>query len=829
MQKIFKSYVIVMAIIAIHMTASCHAATFTVVNNCGYTIYPAIYPAVYDNGGWSMAPNTHVQFNPGATFNGRIWGRIACNSAGGCETGECAGTGIQCAGSTGQTGTSLAEFTLDTNGFDDYDVSYVDGMDNPIGITVSNPNCISPNVCGNAPLAECPTALQQGDYCLSACTATGSDQYCCHGAYSTPQTCGESSWPAPAITYVNDINNACPNQYAFAYNDQVGNLTCNSGSSYTITFCPSGSGNTGLTCTPAAESQPVISAGVSYSLTPQTSPCLGLTQTGTTNGAATNLSTAATTWTFTKSSVIGGDYNITSNNGQFCLYDSGSASGSAMTTWACNNTANETFNMVPIGAPVGYYQVQPYLGPAQCVTAAGYTSGSAVTSTTCNSSAAQNWYPQVPGSSTGGAVPSAPTNVTATAGNATVTLSWSPSSGATSYNVYRGTTSGGEGVTPISTGITGTSYSDTTVANGTTYYYTVAAVNASGTSIQSNETSATPRTVPSTPTGLAATAGNAQVVLTWTVATGATSYNIYRSATSGGEGTTVYAASTSASYTDNSVTSGATYYYTVAAVNGAGVSAQSSQVSATPQVPAPGVPSGLTATGGNATITLSWAVGSNATSYNIYRGTTSGGEGTTAYATSTSASYADNSVTNGTTYYYKVASANAAGTSSQSNEASATPSVGATTSGPVSIDCGGSAASLFVADADFSGGSVGATSTAIATPYVSSPVPPQAVLQSWRTGVVTYTLGGFTANTAHLVELYFMEPTATASGQRQFNATVNGAQFLTNFDIYAAAGGQFRAIQENITINANSNGQIVISLTAGNAGSPIVEGISVPN
>ena len=93
----------------------------------------------------------------------------------------------------------------------------------------------------------------------------------------------------------------------------------------------------------------------------------------------------------------------------------------------------------------------------------------------------------------GGGAPAAPTGLTATGGNAQVSLSCTASSGATSYNVYRSTTSGGEGTTAIATGITSTSYTNTGLTNGMTYYYKVAAVNSSGTSAQSNEASATPR------------------------------------------------------------------------------------------------------------------------------------------------------------------------------------------------------------------------------------------------------------------------------------------------------------------------------------------------
>ena len=95
--------------------------------------------------------------------------------------------------------------------------------------------------------------------------------------------------------------------------------------------------------------------------------------------------------------------------------------------------------------------------------------------------------------------PAAPTNLKATAGSAQVALTWTGSAGATSYNVYRGTSSGGE--TLLTSGLTATGYTDTGLTNGTTYFYQVAAVNSVGTSAKSSEASATP-TASVTPTQL---------------------------------------------------------------------------------------------------------------------------------------------------------------------------------------------------------------------------------------------------------------------------------------------------------------------------------------
>jgi hypothetical protein len=93
---------------------------------------------------------------------------------------------------------------------------------------------------------------------------------------------------------------------------------------------------------------------------------------------------------------------------------------------------------------------------------------------------------------TAAAAPAAPTGVTATAGNAQVTLSWTAGSGAATYNIYEGTSSGGESTAAVQTGITGTSAVIGALANGTAYYFIVKAVSANGTSAASSEVVATP-------------------------------------------------------------------------------------------------------------------------------------------------------------------------------------------------------------------------------------------------------------------------------------------------------------------------------------------------
>jgi len=178
--------------------------------------------------------------------------------------------------------------------------------------------------------------------------------------------------------------------------------------------------------------------------------------------------------------------------------------------------------------------------------------------------------------------PSAPAGITATAGDRQVNLSWNASSGATGYHVKRSTTSGGPYTQRAAP--TETSYNDTSLTNGTAYFYVVTAVNSNGESANSSQVSATPTSpvsIPAAPTGLAATAGNAQVNLSWNASSGATSYHVKRSTTGGGPYTQV-AAPASTSYSDTSVTNGTPYFYVVSALNTVGESANSAQASATP-------------------------------------------------------------------------------------------------------------------------------------------------------------------------------------------------------------------------------------------------------
>jgi hypothetical protein len=132
--------------------------------------------------------------------------------------------------------------------------------------------------------------------------------------------------------------------------------------------------------------------------------------------------------------------------------------------------------------------------------------------------------------------------------------------------------------------------------------------------------------------------------------------------------------------------------------------------------------------------------------------------------------------------------------------------------GGFQINSGGPAASPMTADSNFTGGSTSATTHAIDTSGVTNPAP-QAVYQTNRYGNFTYAFPGLTAGASYTVRLHFAEEYWTTAGSRTFNVSINGTQVLTNFDILATAGAEYKAVVEQFTIPASSTGQITIQFT----------------
>ncbi len=244
-------------------------------------------------------------------------------------------------------------------------------------------------------------------------------------------------------------------------------------------------------------------------------------------------------------------------------------------------------------------------------------------------------------SATPAARPGAPIELTAKSGNSQVTLSWTaPASDGGSqvsgYNVFEGTTADLSGSAPV-TSVTGTAVTRAGLTNGTTYYFKVAAVNTAGQGLPSAAVSAVPVTVPGAPTGLTATRGNAQVVLSWAGPASdggspVTGYDLYVGTTADLSRNAPVARVTGTVVTVTNLINGTRYYFRLTAVNEIGEGPPSNEVSAVP-LTVPGAPTGLTATPGNSRVTLSWAApasgGAAISSYLIFAGTRPGGENRT--------------------------------------------------------------------------------------------------------------------------------------------------------------------------------------------------------
>ncbi|KAB1199451.1 Thaumatin-like protein 1 [Morella rubra] len=244
--------VILLLLSLLLLLSGVYAATFTIINQCSYTVWPGIL----SNAGTQQLPTTGFILQPGqsnafyvpTSWSGRLWGRTLCaqDSTGkfSCVTGDCGASTVECAGAGAQPPATLAEFTLNgAGGLDFYDVSLVDGYNLPMTVVPhggTGGNCTTTGCVPDLNRA-CPTQLKVmsgGDgsesvACKSACEAFGDPQYCCSGAYATPDTCKPSS-------YSEFFKTACPRAYSYAYDDGTSTFTCAS-ADYVITFCPSAS------------------------------------------------------------------------------------------------------------------------------------------------------------------------------------------------------------------------------------------------------------------------------------------------------------------------------------------------------------------------------------------------------------------------------------------------------------------------------------------------------------------------------------------------------------------------------------------------------------
>ncbi len=201
------------------------------------------------------------------------------------------------------------------------------------------------------------------------------------------------------------------------------------------------------------------------------------------------------------------------------------------------------------------------------------------------------------------------------------------------------------------------------------YIVTLGATNANGTGTATLIVSVFNNTAPAAPVTTVAVVNTTQIKLSWAAVDNATSYTIKRSQTVGGPYTVLQTGVTGTSYTDITPVPEVPNYYVVTALAGDLESGLSNEVNAA--VP-PAIPSKPVVVNMNGQIALSWDTAYGATSYNVKRGTLSGGPYTT-IATVTTNSYTDAAVVNGNSYYYVISAKGATKESGNSPEAFGVP------------------------------------------------------------------------------------------------------------------------------------------------------------
>ena len=234
------------------------------------------------------------------------------------------------------------------------------------------------------------------------------------------------------------------------------------------------------------------------------------------------------------------------------------------------------------------------------------------------------------------APPAAPSNLEASVSAASVSLSWDAVSAADSYRVYRD----GALLSSVST----ESFSQSNLDDGI-YLYEVTSVNDYGASAERASISVSVSgSAPEAPTNLKASLSGSSVVLSWSAASNASGYEVYR------DGNLVASIDTH-SFSQNNLADGS-YLYEVASINDYGTSEDRASVNviiSVDQSP-PAAPSDLTASVNASSVSLNWSAVEEASSYRIYR------DGSI-LATVNSNSFSENGLADGS-YFYEVSAVN---------------------------------------------------------------------------------------------------------------------------------------------------------------------------
>lgn len=292
-------------------------------------------------------------------------------------------------------------------------------------------------------------------------------------------------------------------------------------------------------------------------------------------------------------------------------------------------------------------------------------------------------------------LPLAPTGLTATPGNHTVRLDWTPSanggSALTGYHIWMGSASGSATLLAATGSGANTSFTVNGLPNGAARFFNVTALNAVGEGASSAEVSATARTIPEPPAGLSITrlVGGA-LRLDWALGadggSALTAHKVYLGTATGQESLLATIGPANTSFTANGLTLGTVYYFKVNATNVVGESNSTVEASARAAT-SPDAPLALVATMDDRQLRLTWNAppatgGEPLTQYRIFRSTVSGAE-TLLDSIGTNTSYVAAGLVNGQTYYFMVSAVTSFGEGARSLEASQHPA--APPSAPTSL------------------------------------------------------------------------------------------------------------------------------------------------
>jgi fibronectin type 3 domain-containing protein len=249
----------------------------------------------------------------------------------------------------------------------------------------------------------------------------------------------------------------------------------------------------------------------------------------------------------------------------------------------------------------------------------------------------------------------APDNVRVTSvTDGSISFTWNAVNGASAYNIYRSGSVDGVYTKVNSSVVTQVSYADTELSSNTNYHYKVSAVTNSIESAQSSVLSVA--TLLPVPGNLRiTTVTDISVSLEWDALSGASGYNVYRSASEDG----AYAKINpfviiAVSYTNTGISPETNYYYKICAVSSEGVEGvRSNAVSVATPISAPDNLRVTSVTDNS--ISLTWNTVSNASGYNLYRSSSVNGTYTKINPSLIpNVTYVDTGIVSNTDYYYKV-------------------------------------------------------------------------------------------------------------------------------------------------------------------------------